>query len=71
MAVVVISGTMISPRFLKEIMEFINTHAITTFDQWVDYPSPIYTVIWRGEKFVSREKDYLAMEILEFEVKRA
>lgn len=67
----IVSGTTISPRFFREIMEFINTHAITTFDQWVDYPSPIYTVIWKGEQFVSREKEYIATRIVEFEVKMA
>jgi len=67
----VISGAMISLRFFNRIMEFIDTHAITTFDQWVDYPSPIYKVIWRGAEFVSREKDYIARKIIEFEVKNA
>lgn len=68
---IVISGAMISIRFFREIVEFINIHAITTFDQWVDYPSPIYTVVWKGEKFVSREKEYIATKIVEFEVKSA
>ena len=37
----------------EKIREFVEEHHITEYDQWVDYPSPIYHVIWKGKEYSS------------------
>jgi hypothetical protein len=37
----------------EEIRKFVERHHVTTFDRYVDYPSPIYHVIWEGNEYCS------------------
>jgi hypothetical protein len=60
----------------EEVRDFVKRHHNTTFDQYVDYPSPIYTVFWEGEKYCSGiggdsetiVKDILNNELLKLEI---
>jgi hypothetical protein len=37
----------------EKIREFVEEHHTTTFDQFVDYPSPSYRVVWKGKEYSS------------------
>lgn len=58
------------PASLEEIKKFIERHALTTFDQFSDFPDPIYRVIWEGEEYIERDQRTLANKIHAEELKK-
>ena len=60
----VIDGASISHQYYLKICDFVNEHKMTNFDQFVDYPSPIYRFVWKGKEFVSREMQWIVERII-------